>query len=237
MRRIPMLSFCLLLVAFGACKSSTNTQSPTNTAAGTSESSNAQSSPGQITSTGSPSTAQVANAVKPKVDACAMLESKEIQSVQGEAVKETKLSGQAGGGLQISQCFFTLPTFANSVSLLVAQKGDGTDAKDPREFWRETFQKGAGEKERESERERERERGKDKKAGGRGEEEEEEGAPPQKITGVGEDAYWIGSRVGGALYVLKGHSYLRISIGGSGDQASKISKSKTLAQKAIARLS
>jgi len=160
-----------------------------------------------------------------------MLDSKEIQSVQGEAVKETKLSGQAGGGLQISQCFFTLPTFANSVSLLVAQKGDGADAKDPREFWRETFQKGAGEKERE------RERGKDKKVGGRGEEEEEEGAPPQKITGVGEDAYWIGSRVGGALYVLKGNSYLRISIGGSGDQTSKISKSKTLAQKAIARLS
>lgn len=233
MRRIPMLFFCLLFVAIGACKTSTTTQPAANTSAGTSETSTAQSSPGQITSTGSPSAAQVANAVKPKVDACAMLESKEIQSVQGEAVKETKLSGQAGGGLQISQCFFTLPTFANSVSLLVAQKGDGTDAKDPREFWRETFQKGAGEKERE----RERERDKDKKAGARGEEEEDEGAPPQKIAGVGDDAYWIGSRVGGALYVLKGNSYLRISIGGSGDQASKINKSKTLAQKAIARLS
>ncbi|MEO7970621.1 MAG: hypothetical protein ABI698_04925 [bacterium] len=164
-----------------------------------------------------------------------MLDSKEIQTVQGEAVKETKLSGQAGGGLQISQCFFTLPTFSNSISLLVAQKGDGADAKDPRDFWRETFQKGsAGEKERERDK---KDRDKDKKAGSRGEEEEDEGAPPQKVAGVGDDAFWIGSRVGGALYVLKGSAYLRISIGGSGDQTSKINKSKTLAQKAIARLS
>jgi len=237
MRRIPMLSFCLLFVAIGACKTSTTTQTPTNSS-GTAETSTAQASPGQITSTGSPSAAQVTDAVKPKVDACAMLDSKEIQSVQGEAVKETKLSGQAGGGLQISQCFFTLPTFTNSISLLVAQKGDGADAKDPREFWRETFQKdGAGEKEREREREREKkERDKDKKTGTRREEEEEEGTPPQKVAGVGDDAYWIGSRVGGALYVLKGNTYLRISIGGSADQTSKINKSKALAQKALARL-
>lgn len=238
MRRIPTFFFCLLFVAFGACK--TSTQSPANTSSGTSETSTAQSSPGQITSTGSPSAAQAATAVKPKVDACAMLDSKEIQTVQGEPVKETKLSGQAGGGLLISQCFFTLPTFSNSISLLVAQKGDGPDAKDPGEFWRETFQKSSGdEKEREREREREREkkdRDKDKKTGGRSEEETEEMTPPQKVAGVGDDAFWIGSRVGGALYVLKGNAYLRISIGGSGDQTNRIAKSKTLAQKVIARL-
>jgi hypothetical protein len=233
MRRMPVFSLCVLFVAIGSCKSSNTTQSP-NTS-GTSETGTAASSPVQ---SGSPSAAQVATAVKPKIDACAMLNSKEIETVQGEPVKETKLSGQAGGGMQISQCFFTLPTFSNSISLLVAQKGDGADAKDPKEFWRETFQKGA-EEEREREREREREkkdRDKDKKTRGRGEEEEEEGTPPQKVSGVGNDAYWTGSRVGGALYVLKGNAYLRISIGGSGDQTSRINKSKTLAQKAIARL-
>ena len=235
MRRIPMLSLCLLFVAFGACKTSSTTQSQANTSSGTSETSTA--SPGQITSTGSPSAAQTANAVKPKVDACAMLDSKEIQAVQGEPVKETKLSGQAGGGLLISQCFFTLPTFSNSISLLVAQKGDGPDAKAPSEFWRETFQQGSGEKDREREREREKKDGdKDKKAGGRREEEEEEITPPQKVTGVGDEAFWIGSRVGGALYVLKGNAYLRISIGGSGDQTNRIAKSKTLAQKVVSRL-
>jgi len=166
-----------------------------------------------------------------------LLNSKEIEAVQGEALKETKLSGQAGGGLQISQCFFTLPTFSNSISLLVAQKGDGADAKDPKDFWRETFQKGVTEeKDRDRERERNKKDGdKDKKAGGRGEE-EEGSTPPQKVSGVGDDAYWLGSRVGGAIYVLKGNAYIRISVGGSGDQASKIKKSKTLAQKAIARL-
>lgn len=235
MRRFSAISFCVLLAAIGSCKTSNTTPSPNNSSSGTSETSTTSSSPAQ---SGSPTSAQIATAAKPKVDACAMLNSKEIEAVQGEAVKETKLSGQAGGGLQISQCFFTLPNFSNSISLLVAQKGDGADAKDPKEFWRETFQKGAAE-EKDHERERERDkkdRDKDKKAGGRGEEEEEEGTPPQKVAGVGDDAYWIGSRVGGALYVLKGNAYLRISIGGSGDQSNKINKSKTLAQKAIARL-
>jgi hypothetical protein len=153
MHRIRMFSFFLLFVAIGGCK--TSTQSPSNTPAGTAETSTASSSPAQ---SGSPSAAQVA--VKPKIDVCAMLNSKEIEGIQGEAVKETKLSGQAGGGLQISQCFFTLPTFSNSISLLVAQKGDGADAKNPKDFWRETFVKGAG---AEKDREREREREPDKK--------------------------------------------------------------------------
>jgi hypothetical protein len=235
MRQASVLSLCVLLAVIGACRKSNTTQSPSNTSSGTSETTTAPSSPVQ---SGSPSTTQGATVVKPKVDACALLNSKEIEAVQGEALKETKLSGQAGGGLQISQCFFTLPTFSNSISLLVAQKGDGSDAKDPKDFWRETFQKDSAE-ERERERKRERDnkdRDKDKKAGRRGEEEEEEAAPPQKVSGVGDDAFWVGSRVGGALYVLKGNAYVRLSVGGSGDQNSKLNKSKTLVQKALARL-
>jgi hypothetical protein len=163
---------------------------------------------------------------KAKIDACALLTSKEIEAVQGEPLEETKLSGQSTGGFSMSQCFFTLPTFTNSISLLVAQKGEDSSAQDPREFFRERFhEKAKGEKEREREREK-------KKAG----EEEEEGTPPQKITGVGDEAYWTGSRVGGALYVLKGHSYVRISIGGPANQATKIKKTKALAAKVVARL-
>jgi hypothetical protein len=227
-----LLILALSCFLISACKTTNTNQPLENAQQGNSNS----PAPANSASQPAPPLSTEAAAVKPKVDACAMLSSKEIETVQGEAVKETKLSGQAGGGLQISQCFFTLPTFSNSISLLVAQKGDGADAKDPRDFWRETFQKGsAGEKERERERDK-KDRDKDKKAGGRSEEEEDEGAPPQKVAGVGDDAYWIGSRVGGALYVLKANSYLRISIGGAGDQTNKINKSKTLAQKAIARL-
>jgi hypothetical protein len=187
------------------------------------------------TSPSAPSSSPVANnsapapavPAKAKIDACALLTSKEIEAVQGEPLKETKLSGQSTGGFSMSQCFFTLPTFTNSISLLVAQKGEDSSAQDPREFFRERFhEKAKGEKEREREREK-------KKAG---EEEEEEGTPPQQITGVGDEAYWTGSRVGGALYVLKGHSYVRISIGGPADQATKIKKTKALAAKVVARL-
>src|SRR6185503_10157836 len=174
MRNISVLLLCLLFAVIGACKKNA-TQPPANTSSGA-ETSTTSASPAQA---GSPSADQAATAVKPKVDACAMLNSKEIETVQGEAIKETKLSGQAGGGLLISQCFFTLPSFSNSISLLIAQKGQGAGAKDPREFWRETFQRdGAQEKERE--RDRDKKGGdKDKKARGRSEEEEEEGTPPQ----------------------------------------------------------
>jgi len=36
--------------------------------------------------------------------------------------------------------------------------------------------------------------------------------------------------------VLKGNSFLRLSVGGAGDQASKIKKSKELAEMALKRL-
>jgi hypothetical protein len=108
--------------------------------------------------------------VKPRVDACALLTSKEIESVQGEAVKETKLTGQSTGGFSVSQCFFTLPTFTNSVSLLVAQKGEGAGANDPKDFWRDTFHEAKAGK---------NDKDRDKKKG----EENEPVVPPQKIPG------------------------------------------------------
>ena len=172
-----------------------------------------------------------------KIDACALLTSQEIRSVQGEPLKETKGSGSAEKGFSISQCFFTLPTFNNSISLVVTQRGDGADGRDPKEFWEATFDReseGEREKERDkkSEKDREKEKARDKDR----EEEEEEAVPPQKIAGVGDEAFWTGSRVGGALYVLKDSTYLRVSVGGAGNQQSKISKSKALARLALKRL-
>jgi hypothetical protein len=162
--------------------------------------------------------------VKAKTDACALLTKADIEAVQKEAVKETKLSGSSQGGFAVSQCFFTLPTFNNSISLQVTQRGDGSASRDPREFWKDTFHPEA-----KSEKERE------KKEGSR-EEEEEGGAPPQRISGVGDEAFWVGSRISGALYALKGNSYLRLSIGGGGPQSDKIQRLKSLAQKIIERL-
>lgn len=182
-------------------------------------------------------TASGATTARGKIDACALLTSQEIRSVQGEPLKETKGSGSAEKGFSVSQCFFTLPTFNNSISLVVTQKGEGADGRDPKEFWEATFDReseGEREKERDkkSAKEREKEKARDKDR----EEEKEEAAPPQKIAGVGDEAFWTGSRVGGALYVLKDSTYLRISVGGAGDQQSKINKSKALARLALKRL-
>lgn len=47
--------------------------------------------------------------------------------------------------------------------------------------------------------------------------EEEMAAPPEMVFGVRDEAFWMGSRVGGALYVLKGSSYVRLSLEGTAD--------------------
>jgi hypothetical protein len=56
------------------------------------------------------------------------------------------------------------------------------------------------------------------------------------VRGVGDEAFWSASRIGGALYVLKRDRYLRISVGGKGDPEAKMKKCKALAQKALQRL-
>ncbi|HEV7398193.1 MAG TPA: hypothetical protein VGN86_16900 [Pyrinomonadaceae bacterium] len=184
-----------------------------------------------------------------KVPVCDLLTSKELQPVQGEALKETKPSARSEGGFLISQCFYSMTTFSNSISLLVAQRGETAGAREPKDFWKENFSR-VDEEEREktrkkeSEREKEREQDKAKdKDKGKGEPaaiaervEDERGAPPVKISGIGDDAYWTGNRVGGALYVLKDNTYFRISVGGAGDQQTKIKRATALAQIILKRL-
>ena len=165
------------------------------------------------------------------VDVCHLLTAEEVRSVQGEGFKETKASGGAENGLHISQCFFSLPTFANSVNVAVMEKGEGAGARDPREYWEQTFAKrlkGDGDKEREK---------RNEKSPPKDREEDEKVTAPQKVEGIGEAAFWTGNRVGGALYVLKHDSYIRVSVGGAGDQKTKIEKSKALARLALKRLS
>ena len=178
--------------------------------------------------------AEGANALnRPRIDACALLTAAEIAAIQNEKVRTTRLSGAPDKGFDVSQCFFTLETFANSISLRVTQKRAGNGARDPREFWRLTFDENEGSQEDDRERERARKQAREKFD----REEEEESAPPMRVAGIGDDAYWMGDQVGGALYVLKGHNYVRISVGGAGDRNTKIKKSTSLAQKVIDRLS
>jgi hypothetical protein len=174
-------------------------------------------------------------------DACALLSSDDIKSVQGEGLKETKGSRRPTGSLSVAQCFFTTETFNKSVSLEVTQGADGASV---RRFWDERFarareESGKSEREREREkkqREREREREKKKGEARGGEEEEEEGSLPVPVRGVGDEAYWAAGGFNGTLYARKGDSIVRVSLGGADDDATRLRKAKALAQKALARL-
>jgi hypothetical protein len=142
--------------------------------------------------------------------ACTLLTREELEAVQGEPLKSTKASQKSSGGFTFSQCYFELPTTMNSIVLNVTQKAEGPDARDPKQSWQEIFHA-------------------EKKG-------EEGDRRPEKIEGLGDEAFWTGTRVGAALYVLKGNRYIRISVGGAGDRTEKIEKSKALAQSVLKRL-
>jgi hypothetical protein len=56
------------------------------------------------------------------------------------------------------------------------------------------------------------------------------------VKDLGDEAFWIGSPIGGALYVLKNELFFRLSVGGAGDQRAKLNKSKALAQRILKKL-
>jgi len=46
----------------------------------------------------------------------------------------------------------------------------------------------------------------------------------------------VGNPISGALYVLKGDAFLRISVGGEKDESVRIKKTRTLVQKVLEHL-
>ena len=173
-----------------------------------------------------------------KFDACALLTNADIESLQKSPITATKASGQANRGLQTSQCFYTATEFSRSVSLSVTRndpQSSGTGG--VRGYWEEVFSRYENdEKEKkgaDNPADKEKKESLNKQRG-----EEEEGVPPKKIPGVGDEAYWSGNRVGGALYVLskKKNAMVRVSVGGADTEEAKIDKSKQLAAKALERL-
>jgi hypothetical protein len=172
----------------------------------------------------------------PPLDACTLLTKEEIQEVQGSPITDTKSSEVPGGGsFRTTQCYFAAAESSKSVSLAITQSNPDFN-KSPRDYWKETFGR-FGKKENEEEAEKEKAEKEEAGRAGKGRrEEEEEGRPPKKIEGVGEEAFWSGNRFGGALYVLKKESIVRVSVGGPGNEEEKLNRSKALAEKALNRL-
>ena len=118
------------------------------------------------------------------------------------------------------QCLFTTAEFSKSVSLaLVRSDPKQGSARSPKDFWKEKFDPYEDEE--------------PKTNSG---DEKEKGSAPKKIEGLGDDAYWVGNRFGGILYVLKGDAFISIGFGGTDDEETRLKKSKVLAQKALQRL-
>jgi hypothetical protein len=200
-------------------------------------------SSGSPASGSSPAVRTSAPVVKSKIDVCNLLTSDDLKEVQGEAYKDAQRSDRLDGEFIVAQCYYALPTTVNSVVVNVTTAKDQTGAPSPKGFWEQTFG-GDEEKEREGKGEREREkpqreREKEKAQEPRGREEEgeaKEASPPEPVKNLGDEAFWVGSPIGGALYVLKNDLFLRVSVGGTGDQKAKLNKSKTLAQKILKKL-
>jgi hypothetical protein len=173
---------------------------------------------------------EVPASAKEEIDMCRLLTSAEIEAVQGEPVTETKPSVQPNGGMRMSQCLFRTATFAKSVTVaLVAPAPGKSTALAPRKFWRAQFHPPAPKVEDER-------RVPDKAPYKVGPEVDEDAPKPRHLNGLGEEAYWVGNGIMGALYVLRGDVFLRISIGGVREESARIEKAKLLARDVMKRL-
>ena len=170
-----------------------------------------------------------------KIDACSLITKEEVGAVQNTTITDTKDSENSDGRHLITQCYYAATGPNLSVSLALTQpSSSGGSTSSPRNYWEEIFApyRGSDKKEELGEEDREKRESLAKQRG----EDEEKKTPPKKIGGVGDEAFWSGSKVGGALYVLHKNYILRISVGGPDTEEVKITKSKSLAQKALQRL-
>ena len=241
-----VLSLCALatLAAAGCAKSTpeanSNVATPSSLTTGAAQSTSAAGQANAPVAPAAPGTVASQNnsaGGAKEIDACALLTSDEIKAVQGEAVKEAKASAHNNAPLNVSQCLFTAATFNKSVSLEVTSGASG--GRGAREFWEKQFARAREESGRDntkSARERERERKREKKQAEPRANGEEEGSLPVEVKGVGDEAFWAASKVNGTLYARKGDAFVRVSIGGTDNEATRLGKVKTLAQKALARL-
>jgi hypothetical protein len=161
-----------------------------------------------------------------KRDACSLVSKEEVESVQEALVNETKSSERLDGVFRVSLCFYTAAEFSKSVCLALIQTDPNQRIRrSPRDFWKEKFGPyNANDKERKGQ------------ENTKPDEKKEKGIPPKKIGNLGDDAYWVGNRFGGVLYVLKADAFISVSLGGITEEATKLERSKALAQKALQRL-
>jgi hypothetical protein len=147
-------------------------------------------------------------------DPCRLLSDAEVRAVQGHTPGQKIASKPPAKSFQFMQCFYRTPEFTKSVSVAVGVPlASDSKRSGPRDYWQMQFNAQV------------------KSVPGRKKKE-----PPKPVAGLGDKAFWAGDPMTGALYVLKGEVFLRVSVGGPPDQAQKIQRAKVLAQYALKRL-
>lgn len=145
-------------------------------------------------------------------DPCRLITDAEVQAVQGHTPAQKIPSEQPSSSFRFMQCFYRTPEYTSSVNVALGIPLE-TDSKrsGPRQYWQAQFSKPVkpGRKKKE---------------------------PPKPVAGLGEQAFWVGDPMTGALYVLQGEVFLRLSVGGPPNQALKIQRSRALAVHALKRL-
>ena len=208
----------------------------------------ATSSPANAKPAGGPSYFSMPSQAKPRVagasksfDACSLLTGNEIANVLGEPLQELKPGAQSNGSINMSHCLFVTRDFAKSASVDLATPGAGdSGARNLRAFWRNQFHslhRQEGEKRPTSTKTPSNSAFLSFGEAGQSQDEDEDAArKPRAISALGEEAYWVGSLLSGALYVLQGDLFLRISVGGVPKESERIAKSKSLAAAILPRL-
>jgi hypothetical protein len=174
----------------------------------------------------SPRTIPTLSKANTGIEPCGLLPSAEITRIHGAKVVETKPSeGTAAASLQMLQCYFRAEDLAESVSLLVAVPSE----KHPnaaRDYWRATIVRAAeaevsarssGTELTKAEAKKQRHR-------------------PERVEGIGEQAWWVGDRYAGALYVLEGDKFIRVSVGGRLSEKEKKQQARELAAVVLKQL-
>jgi hypothetical protein len=170
-------------------------------------------------------TSQAGRTQPGETQVCKLLSSADIKTVQGEQAEEAKASLRHYASLLVSECLFRTSTPNRSVSVqLFTHDPKASSSLTPREYWQKQFGPiESGKKAREV-------------PTSESPEIEEKESESRPIAGVGEQAWWNGNPVAGALYVLQGDRFLRISVGGVREEKARIERSKALALAVLKRL-
>lgn len=201
--------------------------------------------PATPAATPAPAAAQI-----PLSKTCTLLSPEELKEVQGEAPSDAQGSEHSAESLSMSQCLFRLPTFDRSVNLEVVSAPAGAPAGALKEYWRRRFHPDAIEARellrqreeelklrREEELKREREAGQVREGGRRKKNREEEHWRPQRVAGVGNEAYWSGNQRMWTLSVLGREKVVRVTlVGGPDVQAESLKRATELARRVLKRL-